>query len=64
MEKTYKNKEIKEMFGRIGGLYDDQLSNEELFEISNNLIGFFELLVSIDQRNSKAKNTENEQNYD
>lgn len=49
----------------IKGMYDEQLSNEEVFEARNNLIGVFELLVSIDKRDkSKNRSTEDEQNYE
>lgn len=47
----------------IQGIYNNQLSNEELFEAESNLIGFFELLVSIDKRNkSQTESISNEQN--
>ena len=47
----------------IKRMYDDQLSNVDVFEASSNFIGFFELLVSIDKRNkSKNRSTKNEQN--
>lgn len=49
----------------IKGMYDEQLSNEKVFEAGNNLIGFFELLVSIDKRDkSNTKSAGNEQNYE
>lgn len=49
----------------IKRMYDDQLSNVDVFEASSNFIGFFELLVSIDKRNkSKNRSTKNEQNYE
>lgn len=45
--------------------YNNQLSNEEVFEAGTNLIGFFELLVSIDKRNkSQAESMKNEQGYE
>ena len=54
-----------DLHNAIKVMYDDQLSNAEVFEAGANLIGFFELLVSIDKRDkSQAEGTENEQNYE
>ncbi len=49
----------------IQGIYNNQLSNSEVFEAGSNLMGFFELLVSIDKRNKiQLESIKNEQSYE
>ena len=43
-----------DLHNAIKGMYNDQLSNEELFEVESSFIGFLELLVSIDKRNKSS----------
>lgn len=43
----------------IQKLYGGALSRDELSEAKNNLVGFFELLIEIDQENKKKSNENN-----
>lgn len=57
--------DTKNLHKTIAGAYENQLSAEELFEAERCLVGFFELLVSIDKRNkSQMESINNEQSYE
>lgn len=57
--------DTKNLHKTIASVYENQLSAEELFEAESCLIGFFELLVSIDKRNkSQTEGINNEQSYE
>ncbi len=51
------NKECdKEFYEELSG---KELTNQGVFEAENNFIGFFDLLLKIDQRNKKDVETKN-----